>query len=269
MRTDGDLVVGTSGTGVTRWESHTSGAGAWAAMQGDGNLVVYSAGGTPLWNSHTNVAGSFLAVNDAGSISVVTPNGNTTFVTGLKKVPVPSWWKGVKCSYLGAGGVPIQNGGVLATWTDTGLISCGPGKTGHMTRFSPTPVDVEEWQCVELSDRWLFQEFGLPERVADGHGVAPTYWNYITAHPELKVPLTYATPATPGIGIGPGDVISYADGKAGHVAVVTNVTATTYRILSQNWNLGTGSQYKDLPLVNGMPRGWTGYSVVGWLHFTG
>ena len=42
------------GGGGVPWASNTSGnPGAWLVVQGDGNLVVYSAGGSPLWSSNT------------------------------------------------------------------------------------------------------------------------------------------------------------------------------------------------------------------------
>jgi hypothetical protein len=41
-------------------------------MQGDGNLVVYSAAGTALWNSGTyGNAGASLVLNDGGTLEIV------------------------------------------------------------------------------------------------------------------------------------------------------------------------------------------------------
>ncbi|MGW7817345.1 hypothetical protein ACWGLF_04255, partial [Streptomyces puniciscabiei] len=58
MQTDGNLVVYSS-TGTALWSTHTNGhSGAYAVMQNDGNFVVYtSTGGTgkggALWSSNT------------------------------------------------------------------------------------------------------------------------------------------------------------------------------------------------------------------------
>src|SRR5262249_51378914 len=50
--------------GRVMWNAGTWGnPGAYATMQGDGNLVVYSPAGTALWNSRTNGrAGAFLVL---------------------------------------------------------------------------------------------------------------------------------------------------------------------------------------------------------------
>jgi hypothetical protein len=40
--------------GVARWASNTSGnTGAVLAIQGDGNVVIYSSTGVPLWSTGT------------------------------------------------------------------------------------------------------------------------------------------------------------------------------------------------------------------------
>ena len=45
--------------------------GAWAIMQGDGNLVVYSAAGTALWNSGTyGHPGASLVLDDGGTLAI-------------------------------------------------------------------------------------------------------------------------------------------------------------------------------------------------------
>jgi hypothetical protein len=47
-------------------------SGAYAAMQSDGNLVVYSAAGTALWNAGTNGNPSaFLILNNGGVLEIV------------------------------------------------------------------------------------------------------------------------------------------------------------------------------------------------------
>jgi cell wall-associated NlpC family hydrolase len=53
MQADGNLVL--AGQGQAVWSTRTSqNPGAWAAMQGDGNLVVYRPGGVALWSSSTS-----------------------------------------------------------------------------------------------------------------------------------------------------------------------------------------------------------------------
>ncbi|MFG3202878.1 hypothetical protein [Streptomyces sp. NPDC048192] len=82
MGSDGNLVAylktsGTSGSGPAIWSSHTSGhSGAYALMQTDGNLVVYTSGGTALWSTHTNGhTGAYLLVQDDGNLVVYGAGG--------------------------------------------------------------------------------------------------------------------------------------------------------------------------------------------------
>jgi hypothetical protein len=76
MGTDGNLAVylktGGSGTGPRIWASNTSGhAGAYAVMQADGNLVVYSADRRVLWSTGTNGnSGAYTALQDDGNLVV-------------------------------------------------------------------------------------------------------------------------------------------------------------------------------------------------------
>ncbi|MFF3513916.1 hypothetical protein [Streptomyces sp. NPDC002573] len=82
MGGDGNLVAylktnGTSGSGPAIWSSHTSGhSGAYAYMQSDGNLVVYSSTGSALWSTHTNGhSGAYLLVQDDGNMVVYGADG--------------------------------------------------------------------------------------------------------------------------------------------------------------------------------------------------
>lgn len=70
MQGDGNFVLYQAG--IALWHTSTHGHdGAWAAFQDDGNLVVYSAGGTPLWSSGTHGHwGAELAVQDDGNLVI-------------------------------------------------------------------------------------------------------------------------------------------------------------------------------------------------------
>ena len=70
MQTDGNLVL-YNGAGTALWDSHTDHhPGAYAAMQGDGNLVVYSAG-KALWSSATNGhPGAYLKMQGDGNLVI-------------------------------------------------------------------------------------------------------------------------------------------------------------------------------------------------------
>ncbi|MEU6218298.1 hypothetical protein ABZ845_12385 [Streptomyces sp. NPDC047022] len=82
MGSDGNLVAylktnGTSSSGPAIWSSHTSGhSGAYAYMQTDGNLVVYSSTGSALWSTHTNGhTGAYFLVQDDGNMVVYGSGG--------------------------------------------------------------------------------------------------------------------------------------------------------------------------------------------------
>ncbi|WIB26736.1 peptidoglycan DD-metalloendopeptidase family protein [Curtobacterium sp. MCSS17_015] len=87
MRSDGNLVQAVSGRAT--WESKTSGhPGAYAAVQTDGNLVVYGADKKALWASHTSRAGAGqLLVQVDGNVVLYGKAGtrvwSTKKVTGL------------------------------------------------------------------------------------------------------------------------------------------------------------------------------------------
>jgi len=70
MQGDGNLVLYQAGWALWHTETHGQ-TGAWAALQDDGNLVVYSAWDTPLWSSETNgYWGAALAVQDDGNMVI-------------------------------------------------------------------------------------------------------------------------------------------------------------------------------------------------------
>ncbi|MER6564720.1 hypothetical protein ABT288_00565 [Streptomyces sp. NPDC001093] len=82
MGSDGNLVAylktnGTSSSGPAIWSTGTSGhSGAYAYMQSDGNLVVYSSTGSALWSTHTNGhSGAYFLVQDDGNMVVYGSGG--------------------------------------------------------------------------------------------------------------------------------------------------------------------------------------------------
>jgi len=70
MQTDGNLVL-VKNTGAVLWATNTAPrSGVWAAMQKDGNFVLYQ-GTTPLWSTGTGGhAGAYLNVQDDGNVVV-------------------------------------------------------------------------------------------------------------------------------------------------------------------------------------------------------
>ncbi len=211
--------------------------------------------------------GSRLASSSSDGAS---PLGTITTSPGaLHPVPTPSWWQGT-CdgrrdpgSYAGA------------IWKPMGLIACAPAGTGRVTEEKPLYPNIE-WQCVELAERWLYQEFAVPvQNNTDGYQVVNHYWSYIKAHP--KYPLTKVLPGGTSHPIpGPGDVISYGTSDPGHVAVViasqiTDPSTGTgyYKIIQEN-----RANITKLSIDHWIPAGEYNFEgaymkATGWLHFTG
>jgi GH25 family lysozyme M1 (1,4-beta-N-acetylmuramidase) len=86
MQRDGNFVeyAGTRALWDSRTENH---AGAWAIMQGDGNLVVYTAADHPLWWSHTAGRGpSEAIIQDDANFVVYTVAAHTpTWASGANR----------------------------------------------------------------------------------------------------------------------------------------------------------------------------------------
>jgi hypothetical protein len=85
MQTDGNLVASLktgANPGIAEWSSNTSGnPGAYAVMQSDGNLVVYSQNGAPsvggsLWSTNTwGNPGAYAVMQDDGNLVVYRQGG--------------------------------------------------------------------------------------------------------------------------------------------------------------------------------------------------
>ncbi|GAA0570573.1 hypothetical protein HPO96_33200 [Kribbella sandramycini] len=69
MQGDGNLVLVKGKTPL--WSTKTQSKGAFAAMQADGNLVVYSAAKKALWSSKTNRKGSVLVLQNSGDLQII------------------------------------------------------------------------------------------------------------------------------------------------------------------------------------------------------
>ena len=107
-----------------------------------------------------------------------------------------------------------------------------------------SPIGDAEWECPELSDRWAWEEWGIPDQLGNGYQVVTNIWKYIQAHSSNHYPLTLVTPSTATAGsLGPGDIVSFANvnGDDGHTDVVTSVSLNssgTGTIDTLNENLG-------------------------------
>ena len=170
----------------------------------------------------------------------------------------PPWWSGICDANDNPGSFP------LSSWD--GLTACGPGPNrGGWDRplaFFPHAWGEYEWECVELSMRWMYLEYGVRPYPADGSDVV---WNYSrkdggdlqkVANDGESVPV-------------PGDVLSMEPTWAeGHTAVVTSTDVTngqgTIGILEQNMDGGNGTN--TLGVVDNVVQPDYGMPVTGWLQ---
>jgi DNA-binding beta-propeller fold protein YncE len=93
MQTDGNLVVYHGKQWL--WSAETGGhPGAYAAYQGDGNLVVYSPSNKPLWASGTSAgAGSFAAIQNDGNFVIYASQGGAALWSSMQALSdlLPDW----------------------------------------------------------------------------------------------------------------------------------------------------------------------------------
>ena len=88
MKADGTLAL-TNDFGRELWKAPHS--GALCVMQGDGNLVIYSASSQAQWASNTSHdAGSHLVVQDDGNVVIYRPDGSSPWATRTVQPELPN-----------------------------------------------------------------------------------------------------------------------------------------------------------------------------------
>ena len=173
-------------------------------------------------------------------------------------VRFPPWWSGPCDDNYYPGSF------ALSSWD--GLTACGPGpnRGGYdsSVEFFPGAWGELEWECVELSMRWLYLEYGVRPYAANGSEVV---WNYSRADGGDLEQVANNGRAVPR----PGDVLSMGSmWGEGHTAVVTatNVVAGdgSINILEQNMNGGDGTN--TLSVAGNVVEPDYGMPVTGWLQ---
>ncbi len=194
----------------------------------------------------------------------------------------PSWWNGNCDTANYAAGAQQQWGRPVAAYplspgaTWFGLEACGP-RPGYGegpdvgARFPGSSWGVLEWECVELSMRYMDLAWGVHPYPANGKDVV---WNYASTHNQFN-PSGPALEAISNNGNGPlpqaGDVLSYgATSSFGHTSVVTAVNVNTsgngsVTVLEEN---ASASGWAAVPVTSWVLGGYDG-GVSGWLHNPG
>jgi hypothetical protein len=201
-----------------------------------------------------------------GSTASTTTTTTTTPPGGTgTTLDAPSWWSG-SCDSGNYAGAKVLGASYR------GVDVCGPrpgadGAANRLVRFFPGAWGELEWQCVELSMRFMYLAYGVSPYGANGKDVVD---NYTTAAGGGLVKVTNGVAGTKPA---PGDVISFgatASSANGHTGVVESVDVDgsgdgSIRILSQN---DTSNGWRTIPVKNWSVDGPTvGLGkVTGWLH---
>jgi hypothetical protein len=195
-----------------------------------------------------------------GPASLLTPH--VIVVPGATADPPPArfppWWSGSCDEDDYPGSFP------LSSWD--GLTACGPGPNrggwDRTVAFFPHAWGEYEWECVELSMRWLYLEYGVRPYPANGSGVV---WDYSRSDGGDLEKIANDGESAPV----PGDVLSMEPTWAqGHTAVVTSADVSngdgTIGILEQNMDGGNGTN--TLGVVGNVVQPDYGMPVTGWLQ---
>ena len=173
-------------------------------------------------------------------------------------LPFPSWWSGDCDVNNFPGSYPL--GGKYR-----GVKACGPINTQRVVRFGPGLWGELEWQCVELSMRFMYLAYHILPYPGNGKDVV---WNY-TPKSSDNVQLQKISNGTPGKFPQAGDVLSYGTTSTyGHTSVVTgsNVDSTgngTITIIEQNVS-SPSNGVETLAVTNWQVKSWM--VITGWLH---
>jgi hypothetical protein len=150
-----------------------------------------------------------------------------------------------------------------------GIPACGPrpiygGIDVNAIFYNGAPWGVLEWECVELSLRWMYLAYGTPPYPGNGDQL---YYNYNSGNGGQKLYQIANTPGPPYIPHG-GDVLSYeTGGTGGHTSVVRASYADAngngwVNVLEEN---ASYHGFSHLTLANYQVLSNYGGYIIGWL----
>jgi hypothetical protein len=213
------------------------GAGPESAVPGAPDVAIHSGGGLV----GTRTASAFVDVSTAFAIErtapAAAPAADTLASTGTTPIspaidldvaidaaigsleqairadqadlPQPSWWSGSCNANRSRGARPL--GGSFR-----GVLACGPqpGKSdGRLVRFFPTAWGEYEWQCTELSYRFMYLAYGIVPYNGNGDQVVDNY------RPQYGGSMVKVANGSGELPVA-GDVLSFL---SVHTAIVTGV----------------------------------------------
>jgi hypothetical protein len=189
-------------------------------------------------------------------ILLIFQSSNNKFVSA--DVSQPGWWSG-ECDVNNHSGSHVLGSSL------NGVKACGPGMYAqggydYLVHFAPGLWGEYEWECVELSMRYMYQAYGVaPYNAPGGKDVV---WNYSGSYLQK---ISNSGTSTPSI----GDVISMSETSTnpyGHTAVILAVNINqlgngNITILEQN-GLSNSNGSRSVAVSNNI----VSENVTGWLH---
>jgi hypothetical protein len=199
------------------------------------------------------------------SASVPRPAQIVPKLTSTGGIARPPWWKGVCDDQHQHSPASYRLG---ASWD--GLLACGPGPNeggaDSEVHFYSGAWGELEWECVELSMRWMYLAWGVTPYAANGDQVVDNY-----SSPADGPKLDVVQNGTVGVAPQPGDVLELTDpyDSFGHTEVVTSSSVDpqgngSVEVITQNLDAPTNGWYQ-LGVSDWVVDGEFG-TVVDWLH---
>ncbi|MDR3574285.1 MAG: CHAP domain-containing protein [Anaerolineaceae bacterium] len=186
------------------------------------------------------------------------PPGSEIVAQAAGDYPTPSWWSGDcdKNNFPGS----YALGGIYK-----GVKACGPINTEHVIQFAPGLWGELEWQCVELSMRFMYLAYGVLPYSGNGNQVVSNYKPKSTDRVQL-VKIYNDTVGKPPVA---GDILSYGITMTyGHTSVVTGSNVDnngngTVSVIQQNI-ISPSNGMQTLTVANW--HVYANYAIYGWLH---
>jgi len=211
------------------------------------------------------VVTGMVAISQLGGLAAFDANAQTGSGVGA-----PRWWDGdcdanhwnplaAAAGWQGAGSHRLG-----ASYL--GVAVCGPRPSidgSPNVTWSKSGWGEYEWQCVELTMRFMAQVYGVSAYSANGNDVVR---NYSQSYGGGLVKVDNGTPGKPPL---PGDVISFdRAGALGHAGVVSATTIDangngTITMLSQN---DSADGLRTLGVSVWQVQSFGGNAPYGWLH---
>ena len=231
----------TAGSLLLRIRATRSGRLIWGSKYTQVSVRLPSTQSSGCTGSQT--APSSLCGALSSATPTVSPETPGTSSSPAPTVAMPSWWNGECDSGNHPGSFPLG-----ARWN--GLVACGPQPAAedaadYTVRFFEGAWGEYEWECVELSMRWLYLAYGVHPYEADGYDIVDNY------SPSDGGGLEKISNDTPGQAPQPGDVLERPAEDHTSVVTATSVNAE-----------GNGSI--TVIQQNAGSSGWGTYTVSDW-----